>query len=152
MRGSFTDSVSFSPLLVALWCSRHFHHLCGLGHGLTLAANMCARALAHTHECVRKRVYGCVHACVGRVAGCLLVFSLAEFHTAAWQQRAGQLNSLDGEKRARQRREEEERGKKRGGGTLRAWRARAHTPAHQHTLRLFACPPGTKVRLQTLEL
>lgn len=89
----------------------------------------------------------------GEWRGCLLVFSLAEFHTAAWQQRAGQLNSLDGEKRARQRREEEEeeeRGKKRGGGTLRARRARAHTPAHQHTPRLFACPPGTTIRLQTL--
>lgn len=62
--------------------------------------------------------------CVGRAAGCLPVFSLAELHTAAWQRRAGQLNSLDGEKRARERsEEEEERGKKRGGGTLRARRA-----------------------------
>lgn len=46
--------------------------------------------------------------CVGRVAGCLPVFSLAGLHTTAWQQRAGQLNSLDGEKRAREGREEEE--------------------------------------------
>ncbi len=50
----------------------------------------------------------CVSVCVGRVAGCLPVFSLARLHTAAWQQRAGQLNSLDGEKRAREGREEEE--------------------------------------------
>lgn len=59
--------------------------------------------------------------CVGRVAGCLPVFSLAELHTAAWQQKAGQLNSLDGEKRARDGRKEEEevRRKRRGGGTLR---------------------------------
>lgn len=57
------------------------------------------------------RVRLCV--CVGRVAGCLPVFSLAKLHTAAWQQRAGQLNSLDGEKRVREGRgkeEEEERG------------------------------------------
>lgn len=51
-----------------------------------------------------------VHVCarVGQVAGCLPVFSLARLHTAAWQQRAGQLNSLDGEKRVREGREEEE--------------------------------------------
>jgi len=55
----------------------------------------------------------CVHVCVGRVAGYLPVFSLARLHTAAWQQRAGQLNSLDEEKRAKEGRgeeEEEERG------------------------------------------
>lgn len=46
--------------------------------------------------------------CVRRVAGCLPVFSLASLHTAAWQRRAGRLNSLDGEKRAREGREEEE--------------------------------------------
>lgn len=47
--------------------------------------------------------------CVGRVAGRLPVFSLARLHTAAWQQSAGQLNSLDGEKRAGE-------GRGRGGG------------------------------------
>lgn len=36
------------------------------------------------------------------------MFSLAGLHTAAWQQKAGQLNSLDGEKRVR--------GKGRAGG------------------------------------
>lgn len=51
-------------------------------------------------------VFWCVRG--GRVAGCLPVFSLARLHTAAWQQRAGQLNSLDGEKREREGREEEE--------------------------------------------
>lgn len=56
--------------------------------------------------CMCMHVFVCV--CVGRVAGCLPVFSLAGLHTAAWQQRAGQLNSLDGEKRAREGMEEEE--------------------------------------------
>lgn len=120
MRGSFTDSVGFSLLLAALWCSRHFRYLCGLGHDSTLAANVCAGA--RVRVCVRTCMWMCACVCVcgGRVAGCLLVFSLAGLHTAAWQRRAGQLNSLDGEKRARQGREEEERGKKRGGGALRA--------------------------------
>lgn len=50
--------------------------------------------------CVCECVEVCM--CVWRVAGCLPVFSLAGLHTAAWQRRAGQLNSLDGEKRARE--------------------------------------------------
>ena len=76
--------------------------------------------LATKHACVFLRVCVCVNmyvdvsrvACVGRVAGCLPVFSLAELHTAAWQRRAGQLNSLDREKRARE-------GREGGGGGVR---------------------------------
>lgn len=41
MRGSFTDSVCFSLLLVGLWFSRHSHCLCGVGHDLTPATNVC---------------------------------------------------------------------------------------------------------------
>lgn len=78
---------------------------------------MCVLTGAYVHACVGIYVdvhlcicciflYVCV--CVWRVAGCLPVFSLAGLHTAAWQQKAGQLNSLDGEKRAR--------GRGRGGG------------------------------------
>lgn len=52
-------------------------------------------------------VYVCAYVW-GEWRGCLPIFSLARLHTAAWQQRAGQLNSLDGEKSAREGREEEE--------------------------------------------
>lgn len=93
-------------------------------------------------------VCGCISVCVrgGRVAGCLPVFSLARLHTAAWQLRAGQLNSLDGEKRAREREGKRRRrrgGKKRGGGTLRA-RPALGTHAHIHTHRngTFTSPQG----------
>lgn len=76
-----------------------------------MRACVCERVCADMYVDVFFCVRLCV--CVGRVAGCLPVFSLAKLHTAAWQQRAGQLNSLDGEKRAREGRgkeEEEERG------------------------------------------
>lgn len=95
----------------------------------------------------------CVCACVGRVAGCLPVFSLARLHTAAWQQRAGQLNSLDGEKRAREGREGKGRrrqrrgGKKRGGGTLRARHAWEHTHTHTRAvthMKAIYMPQGTE--------
>lgn len=72
--------------------------------------------------CVQMYMYvlQCVCVCVGRVAGCLPVFSLAELHTAAWQQRAGQLNSLDSEKSARGKGKRRRRkGKKRGGGDIK---------------------------------
>lgn len=64
--------------------------------------------------CLYLWVHVCVCVSVGRVAGCLPVFSLAGLHTAAWQQRAGQLNSLNGERRVRER-----EGKRRRGGVRR---------------------------------
>lgn len=78
------------------------------------------------------------------MAGCLPVFSLAGLHTAAWQQKAGQLNSLDGEKRGRGEEEEEERGQeerwrdRKGPGALVG--THIHTSTATCTKRVFTCP------------
>lgn len=73
MRGSFTDSVCFSVLLAGLWCSRHWHCLCGVGHDLTPATKVCVCMCVYVHACghvcgcifglVRLCMCGCVNVC-----------------------------------------------------------------------------------------
>lgn len=80
--------------------------------------------------------------CGGQVVGCLPVFSLARLHTAAWQRRAGQLNSFGKE-------EESKRGKGRRGGAER-WRDfRGETCLSTH-VHSHACTMTHSSHLHTL--
>lgn len=75
MRGSFTDSVCFSLLLAGIWRGCHSRCLCGVGHDLTSAPNVC--------------VDTCICACAcGHVCGCTFAHLLYIFACASGEWRA----------------------------------------------------------------
>lgn len=126
MRGSFTDSVGFSLLLAVIWCSRHFLYLCGLGHDVTLATDVCARASV----CVCRNMYVDVflslyaHVCVSvwgewrAACPCLVWLS---FTRPLGSRELDSLTAWTGRREPEREGKRGRRGgKKRGGGTLRA--------------------------------
>lgn len=139
MRGSFTDSVCFSLLLVGLWCSRHSHCLCGVGHDLTPVSNVCTSVCVYMYvdvisvlACMCTSVY--VFVCVGGEwrAACLCLVWLG-FTRPFGSRELDSLTAWTG-RRERETEGKRRRGdKKRGGGILRARHAWAHTHIHMHT-------------------
>lgn len=167
MRGSFTDSVCFSLLLAGLWCSRHSHCLCGVGHDLTPASNVCTSvsvcvymyvgemyALVCVCKCMCVYVYAGACVCVWGEwrAACLCLVWLG-FTRPLGSSELDSLTAWTGRREQEREGKRRRRGaKKRGGGTLRARRAWAHMHTHTHAYTLthvksIYMPPGTEMGL-----